>query len=116
MDCHRCVYLKYDGCNYGRCTHSGHRDVRLSRAEARKRAESGKRDYNRQICTDFKLRRKCSNCKHWVRGCYYGDGKTPARKGRCSLRILERGADCPLWKQGPTSWKKLSLREKGVCP
>ena len=106
MDCHRCVYLKYDGCNYGHCTHSGHKDVRLSLTDAKKRAEAGKRDYNRQICLDFRLRRRCSNCKYWIRGSYFGDGKTPAVKGRCSLRVLKRGDDCSLWKVGPTSWKK----------
>lgn len=103
MDCHRCEFLRYDGCPYGRCTHHGHPDVRLSREEARARAESGKRDYNRQICPDFVLKKRCANCRYWRRGRYFADGKTPATKGHCSLRVQERGKDCPLWAHGPTS-------------
>jgi len=104
MDCHRCIYIRYDGCRYGRCTHPGHLDVRLVPKGSRPKGH--KRPYSRMICREFKLRKKCSNCKHWVRGEYFADGHTPAKKGKCSLRVIERGADCPLWKMGPTSWKK----------
>jgi len=106
MDCHRCENLRYDGCHYGRCIHKGHGDVLLSRREARKRAEAGQRDYNRQICPDFKLKKRCSNCKYWIRGAYFGDGKTPAKKGRCSLRIVLSCEYCPLWSLGKTKWVK----------
>lgn len=98
--------MRYDGCPYGRCIHRGHRDVRFRREDAGSRTEDGKRPYNRQICPDFILKKRCSNCKYWIRGAYFSDGETPARKGRCSLRCAERGKDCPLWKKGPTSWRK----------
>ena len=106
MDCHRCVHLKYSGCPYGRCTHPGHLDVVFVPKSKRSGEAEGKRPYSREICPDFKLRKKCSNCKHWKRGEYFADGMTPAKKGGCSLRLKECGPDCPLWKQGPTSWKK----------
>jgi len=102
MDCHRCENLRYDGCPYGRCIHKGHQDVRLQRKRG------GVRPYNKQICPDFVLKKRCSNCRYWLRGEYFSDGKTPAKKGRCSLRCVERGKNCPLWKQGRTSWKKRS--------
>jgi len=104
MDCHRCKFLKYDGCRYGRCTHQCHPDVKFVPKSQRK--EGSSRPYSREICKDFRLRKKCSNCKKWIRGEYFADGKTPAKKGRCSLRLIERGEDCPLWAPGPTSWKK----------
>ena len=102
MDCHRCENIRYGGCPYGRCIHPGHQDVRLSR----KRPEGSERPYNMQICPDFRMKKRCSNCKYWIRGAYYSDGVTPAKKGRCSLRCKEIGKECPLWKQGPTSWRK----------
>ena len=96
MDCHRCENIRYDGCPYGHCIHEGHRDVRFT-----KRRDGEARPYNRQICPDFVMRKRCSNCTYWVRGKYYADGKTPASKGRCSLKIVERNVhDCPLWKIG----------------
>lgn len=106
MDCHRCIHIRYDGCKYGRCSHRGHGDVRLSIEDAKRRAKDGRRDYNRQICPDFVMRRRCSNCKYWFRGRYFADGKTPAGKGRCSLGIDKCAEECPIWKAGPTSWKK----------
>lgn len=99
MDCHRCIHVRYDGCHYGRCSHAGHSDVILVRG-------GDKRPYNRQVCSDFVLRKRCSNCKYWVRGIYFADGKTPSEKGRCSLRCRDDGKTCKLWKQGNTSWKK----------
>ena len=104
MDCHRCCHIRYDGVKYGRCSHPDHLDVKF--IPKSKRVERRFRPYNMQICKDFKLVRKCSNCKNWIRGEYYNDGVTPAKKGRCSLRCFERGADCPLWEIGPTSWVK----------
>lgn len=106
MDCHRCIYLRYDGCSYGRCTHRGHSDVKFSKEGLKKRVAEGKRTYNKQICPDFKMKKRCSNCKHWIRGEYFADGVTPARKGGCSLRIMVPCEQCPMWKQGPTTWKK----------
>lgn len=108
MDCHRCIYLRYDGCPYGRCSHSGHSDVRFSKEDLKKRASEGTRTYNKMICPDFKMKRRCSNCRYWVRGEYFADGKTPAKKGRCSLRVVVPGDKCPIWEQGKTSWKKRS--------
>lgn len=106
MDCHRCIFIKYNGCRYGRCTHPGHPDVKFVPKEQRSADIS--RPYSREICKDFCLRKKCSNCKKWIRGQYFADGKTPAVRGRCSLRLVERGEDCPQWEIGPTSWKKRS--------
>lgn len=101
MNCHRCKNLVYCGCPYGRCGHPGHKDVTL------RRSQDGKRKYNRKICPDFELRKSCSNCAHWIRGRYFADGKTPSRKGRCSLDILySGGAPCGKWEQGPTSWRR----------
>lgn len=100
MDCHRCEYIRYDGCHYGRCSHVGHSDVVLLPGK------DGKRPYNKQICADFRLKKKCSNCRYWIRGEYFCDGKTPARKGRCSLDIFGTGSTCELWKAGKTSWRK----------
>lgn len=108
MDCHRCEYLSYGGCPYGRCTHKGHKDVKFIR---RKGAKGSERPYNKQICLDFKLKRLCSNCRYWIRGEYFADGNTPSKKGRCSLRCQKDGKICRLWKPGKTSWKK---REKAV--
>ncbi len=99
MDCHRCEHIRYDGCRYGRCSHVGHSDVRIEPGK------DGKRPYNKMICPDFKLRRKCSNCKYWLRGKYFADGKTPASKGRCSLNILTEGLCCKMWRKGNTSPK-----------
>ena len=99
MDCHRCEHIRYDGCRYGRCSHVGHSDVRIEPGK------DGKRPYNKMICPDFKLRRKCSNCKYWLRGRYFADGKTPASKGRCSLKILTGGLCCKMWRKGNTSPK-----------
>ena len=105
MDCHRCKYLRYDGCRYGRCSHPGHQDVRFILKH--NRGPNSKRPYSREVCKEFVLRRKCSNCINWVRGKYFADGMTPATKGRCKLMVCERnGEDCPLWELGPTSWRK----------
>lgn len=101
MDCHRCEHIRYDGCRYGRCSCPGHSDVRLVLDKSKDR----KRPYNKRICPDFRLRRKCSNCRYWIRGKYFSDGKTPAKKGRCSLDIKEQGP-CDIWKEGKTSWRK----------
>ena len=108
MDCHRCIYLRYDGCSYGHCVHRGHQDVKFSLKEAESLRAEGRRPYNRQICRDFVMKKRCSNCKYWIRGSYFRDGATPAVKGRCSLRCKERGKDCELWRQGPTSWRKMA--------
>lgn len=97
MDCHRCIHISYSGCRYGRCSHPGHRNVVL------RRGEDGSRPYNRMICQDFEIRKRCSNCAFWVRGKYYADGNTPADKGGCSLRISRKADECPMWKAGPTS-------------
>lgn len=105
MDCHRCVYLRYDGCPH--CVHPDHLDVkRERRANGRVAGDKAKRAYSKEWCADFKLRKRCSNCKHWRRGEYFGDGMTPARKGHCSLRIVLKDENCPLWEIGPTSWRK----------
>jgi len=104
MDCHRCEYVRYDGCSYGHCVHRGHKDVILCAGP-----KGGKRRYNMDICPDFKLKKRCSNCKYWTRGKYFADGRTPARKGRCSLRCVEAGGDCPLWKK-----RSASGRKKGI--
>lgn len=107
MDCHRCENLRYSGSRYGRCSHVGHQDVVISRGTG------GARPYNREICPDFVLRRRCSNCRYWVRGKYFADGKTPATKGRCSLDILYTGvAPCAVWRQGPTSSRKKKERKE----
>lgn len=91
MDCHRCVNIRYDGCRYGRCSHPGHKDVVLE-------IKKGARPYNKQICPDFEVRKRCSNCKYWARGKYFADGRTPAKKGRCSLDICNTGIPCRIWK------------------
>lgn len=101
MDCHRCIHIKYDGCRYGRCASGRHPDVVI-----KKTAEGDKRSYNKMICPDFVLRKRCSNCFYWKRGKYFSDGKTPAEKGRCSLRCQERHEDCPIWRPGSTSSRK----------
>lgn len=101
MDCHRCEYLQYGGCPYGRCAHPGHSDVRLFR-----RKPGEERPYNKQICPDFRLKKRCSNCRYWERGEYFADGSTPSKKGHCSLRCRKDGVICRLWKPGKTSWKK----------
>lgn len=104
MDCHRCMNIRYDGASYGRCSLPGHRDVVLKR---------GAGGYNRQICPDFVLRKKCSNCRHWERGEYFADGKTPASKGSCRLRIEGVGAGpCSMWGQGRTKWRKRRIDER----
>ena len=100
MDCRRCENIRYDGCRYGRCSCSGHEDVRLSPGK------DGKRPYSRSICPDFVLKRRCSNCRYWIRGEYFADGRTPARKGRCSLDFVKAGSSCGLWRKGTTSWRK----------
>lgn len=100
MDCHRCQNIVYSGCKYGRCSLPGHQDVHLEIAR------DGPRRYNKQICPDFKQRRRCSNCAYWLRGEYFADGKTPSRKGRCSLKIKPEDGKCRLWRQGKTSWRK----------
>lgn len=106
MDCHRCKHIRYDGCRYGRCSHRGHLDVVLSPGS------DGNRPYNRQICPDFDLRRRCSNCAHWIRGEYFADGMTPARKGMCDLGNDVSGRVCPEWKLSTkTSWKKKKERQ-----
>lgn len=107
MDCHRCIHVRYDGCRYGRCSHPGHKDVKLSKCQG------GERKYNKQICPDFRLRKRCSNCRYWIRGRYFSDGATPAAKGKCSLRILREAEDCPMWKAGPTSSKKRKGKSNG---
>lgn len=101
MDCHRCEHLRYNGCRYGRCTHPGHRGVVLSKPKDR-----SERTYNKLICPDFVMRKRCSNCRYWARGEYFADGKTPAKKGHCSLKLLRDPSECPMWKAGRTSWKK----------
>lgn len=103
MDCHRCIHVRYGGCRYGRCSHPGHSDVILSKGKS-----GEQRRYNRQICKDFVLKKRCSNCRYWERGEYFSDGMTPARRGSCSLKCEERGKDCPIWRQGETSWHKRS--------
>jgi len=100
MDCHRCERVSYAGCRYGRCSHPGHKDVVLKLTKGAKRA------YNKQICPDFVMKRRCSNCRYWKRGRYFADGVTPATKGRCSLDILREASECPMWKAGPTSSRK----------
>ena len=100
MDCHRCRNITYAGCRYGRCSHPGHRDVFFSSEKGRKRK------YNKQICPDFVMKRRCSNCKYWKRGRYFADGMTPAEKGSCSLRISRAAEECPMWGAGPTSSSK----------
>lgn len=105
MDCHRCIFLRHDGAPYGHCVHRGHGDVVFSREAARQRAKEGVRVYNKQICPDFVLKRRCSNCVNWVRGEYFADGVTPAVKGHCSLARAKQ-IDCPEWAPGPTSWRK----------
>ena len=99
MDCHSCEFLSYAGCRYGRCTHSGHRDVVLAKGDGR----PGHRSYNKQVCKDFAKKKRCSNCMYWKRGKYFADGKTPAERGRCSLDLEELGRNCIMWKQGRTS-------------
>ena len=108
MDCHRCQHLRYFGGACSRCTHRGHKDVVFSRYEAKRKP------YNRQICPDFKLKKRCANCTHWNRGEYFADGRTPAKKGKCMFGIVERnGEDCPMWEQNKkTSWKKRKQGEK----
>lgn len=106
MDCHRCEYIRYAGCRYGRCSHKGHVDVVLVAGR------DGKRPYNRQICPDFKLRKKCSNCIHWIRGEYFADGKTPARRGACELGKFASSGFCTDWKLSTrTSWRKDRIRK-----
>ena len=100
MDCHRCENLQYGGCPYGRCVHPGHKDVKFFRKKG------APRPYNKQICPDFRMKKRCSNCRYWERGEYFADGNTPAKKGRCSLRCQKEGKICRLWKPGKTSWKK----------
>lgn len=100
MDCHRCENLIYSGCRYGRCSHPGHRDVVL------RIGNGAKRPYNRQICADFVMKKRCSNCKYWIRGKYFADGMTPAAKGSCSLRISRDGSECQVWRAGPTSSRR----------
>lgn len=107
MDCHRCIHVRYDGCSYGRCSHPNHKDVRL-RLEKK---GGGERPYNKDVCPDFQLRRKCSNCKHWIRGRYFADGQTAAQKGHCGYNLQEKGDKCSMWKQGPTSWKKRPVNQ-----
>ena len=67
---------------------------------------AGKRKYNRQICPDFVMKKRCSNCKYWIRGRYFADGATPATKGRCSLKISRLEGVCPVWGAGSTSSRK----------
>lgn len=102
MDCHRCENLRYAGCRYGRCSHRGHLDVVLKLEKGAGR----KRPYNRQICPDFVMRKRCSNCLYWRRGKYFADGKTPATTGRCSLNVGTDAAACAMWRKGPTSSSK----------
>lgn len=105
MDCHRCEYIRYDGSRYGRCAHPGHSDVKF--VPKKNRPTDSKRPYSKLVCKEFKLKKRCSNCKNWIRGRYFADGETPAAKGKCKLRICERnGYDCPLWELGPTSCGK----------
>lgn len=96
MDCHRCVYLRYGGCPH--CTHRGHRDVVLRRGD--------ERPYNRMLCKDFVMKKRCSNCKYWKRGRYFADGTTPAARGKCSLGLAEHALVCPMWAQGRTSGRR----------
>lgn len=112
MDCHNCEHLRYDGCHYGRCVHRNHRNVSFSREKSKALAKNGFRVYNRETCPDFILKKRCANCKYWKRGRYFADGKTPAEKGRCSLRVIERGKDCPLWTKGSTTTKKVNRTKK----
>lgn len=106
MDCHRCENLRYAGCRYGRCSHPGHRDVVL------KLGKGGARKYNRQICPDFVMKKRCSNCKYWKRGRYFADGITPRKEGKCSLDILYTGGKaCSLWGAGPTSSRKRKAKK-----
>lgn len=98
MDCHNCVYIRYSGSSYGRCTCPGHQDVVFSKEAKEKRKRDGKRVYSRQICNEFKLRQRCSNCMHWVRGKYFADGKTPSAKGYCNLGNYTDYNLCPCWK------------------
>lgn len=105
MDCHRCRHIRYDGCSYGRCSLPCHPDVRLVRPGSKGR-KSDSRPYNMQKCPDFSLMRRCSNCRYWKRGEYFSDGRTPARKGRCSLDLSFSADSCPMWKKGKTSWRK----------
>lgn len=96
MDCHRCKYIRYDGFRYGRCSHPGHQDVKF--IPRKHREEGAARPYSKLICKEFCLRKRCANCSHWVRGEYYRDGQTPAKKGYCSLGIVDRNEDCPKWE------------------
>lgn len=113
MDCHRCAFLRYDGSPYGHCTHSGHKDVVFSVEDRKKRVKDGVRPYDRRICPDFLVKRRCSNCKYWIRGRYFADGRTPASKGRCSLRCDEIGGGCPMWRSGASIAGKKSC---SACP
>jgi hypothetical protein len=64
----------------------------------RKGKGSRKRPYNKGVCEDFKMIRKCSLCRYWERGKYHRDGKTPSVKGRCILSICSLdGNGCPMW-------------------
>ena len=103
MDCRRCIHIRYSGCRHGRCSHPGHKDVVL-------RPGSG---YNTQICGDFVFRRRCSNCAHWLRGEYFGDGITPALGGGCSMGMApDEAGFCMKWKKNRmTSWKKSARRK-----
>jgi hypothetical protein len=94
MDCHSCIYLGYEGRRLGKCTHPNHPDV-----EFVPRSKRRKRPYNKDKCPDFVLFRRCANCKYWERGKYFADGKTPARKGRCSLSLPQTGRLCHMWKR-----------------
>lgn len=109
MDCHSCRHITYSGCRYGRCSHPGHCDVMLKRGEP-----DGKRPYDRRICPDFELRMRCANCRYWIRGKYSSDGKTPARKGSCSIG-LRSGVDgeCVMWRKGIPMRQPGSNAKKG---
>lgn len=107
MNCRMCENVRYGG-GCARCSMPGHRDVVL------RPGADGRRTYNKEICPDFRLVKRCSNCLYWFRGAYAGDGVTPATRGRCSLGRPEGLVGrCPLWRKGRTSWRK--RREDGDC-
>ena len=96
MDCHNCEYIRYDGHRYGRCAHPGHSDVKF--VAKKDRPIDSKRPYCKLVCKEFCLRKRCSNCENWIRGEYFRDGETPARKGYCKFNIQERNGGCPKWE------------------
>ncbi len=95
MDCRNCIYIRYGGCSH--CSHPGHSGMSIVSCAGRRK------EYDRRICPDFTLRKRCSNCKYWKRGEYFMDGKTPSRKGYCSLGLSAGAGKCQIWGRGKTT-------------